>query len=238
MSLRIAPPFRADHVGSFLRPKYLLDAREQRANGEITAEQLRAVEDKAITEIVKFQEDVGLQSHHRRRVPPHLFPHRLPRAARRRQDRHPGDDPQARRHRGARAAGDARDRQGAPRQGHPARRLRVPEVAGQRRAARPRSRSRRRRCCTSAAAAPASAASTTPSSSRRSTRTWPTPTATSCARSPRPAAPTCRWTTPTSPTCATTRCAKRRASAATTRTSCRTATPGSSTRWSRKSPPA
>jgi 5-methyltetrahydropteroyltriglutamate--homocysteine methyltransferase len=56
------PPFRADHVGSFLRPKYLLDAREQKAKGEITAEQLRAVEDRAIAEIVKFQEGVGLKS--------------------------------------------------------------------------------------------------------------------------------------------------------------------------------
>ena len=62
MTLRTTPPFRADHVGSFLRPKYLLEAREQKAKGEITAEQLRKVEDKAITEIVKFQEDVGLQS--------------------------------------------------------------------------------------------------------------------------------------------------------------------------------
>ena len=62
MSVRSAPPFRADHVGSFLRPKFLLDAREQHAKGDITAEQLRLVEDKAITEIVKFQEDVGLQS--------------------------------------------------------------------------------------------------------------------------------------------------------------------------------
>jgi 5-methyltetrahydropteroyltriglutamate--homocysteine methyltransferase len=62
MTLRTTPPFRADHVGSFLRPKFLLDAREQKAKGQITAEQLRAVEDKAITEIVKFQEDVGLQS--------------------------------------------------------------------------------------------------------------------------------------------------------------------------------
>ena len=62
MSTRASAPFRADHVGSFLRPKFLLDAREQRAKGEITPEQLRAVEDKAITEIVKFQEDVGLQS--------------------------------------------------------------------------------------------------------------------------------------------------------------------------------
>jgi 5-methyltetrahydropteroyltriglutamate--homocysteine methyltransferase len=63
MTLRTQPPFRADHVGSFLRPKYLLDAREQFfVKKEISAEQLRAVEDQAITEIVKFQQDVGLQS--------------------------------------------------------------------------------------------------------------------------------------------------------------------------------
>jgi len=62
MSARTTPPFRADHVGSFLRPKYLLDARAQAAAGEITALQLRAVEDKAIAEIVQFQEDVGLKS--------------------------------------------------------------------------------------------------------------------------------------------------------------------------------
>ena len=62
MTARQTAPFRADHVGSFLRPKFLLDAREQCARGEITPEQLRVVEDKAITEIVKFQEDVGLQS--------------------------------------------------------------------------------------------------------------------------------------------------------------------------------
>ena len=62
MTARSTPPFRADHVGSFLRPKFLLDARERRAKGEITAAELRAVEDKAIAEIVKFQEDVGLQS--------------------------------------------------------------------------------------------------------------------------------------------------------------------------------
>lgn len=55
-------PARYDHVGSFLRPKYLLEAREQKAKGQITPEQLRKVEDKAITEIVKFQEDVGLKS--------------------------------------------------------------------------------------------------------------------------------------------------------------------------------
>ncbi len=60
--MSLNPPFRADHVGSFLRPAYLLQAREQKAKGEITAAQLRAVEDRAITEIVKFQADVGLQS--------------------------------------------------------------------------------------------------------------------------------------------------------------------------------
>ena len=62
MTERSTPPFRADHVGSFLRPKFLLDAREQKARGEITTRQLREVEDKAIAEIVAFQQDVGLKS--------------------------------------------------------------------------------------------------------------------------------------------------------------------------------
>jgi 5-methyltetrahydropteroyltriglutamate--homocysteine methyltransferase len=55
-------PARYDHVGSFLRPKYLLDAREQKANGQLTAQQLREVEDKAIKEIIQFQESVGMKS--------------------------------------------------------------------------------------------------------------------------------------------------------------------------------
>jgi 5-methyltetrahydropteroyltriglutamate--homocysteine methyltransferase len=62
MTERTSPPFRADHVGSFLRPKYLLDARAEAASGAITREALRKVEDQAIAEIVKFQQDVGLQS--------------------------------------------------------------------------------------------------------------------------------------------------------------------------------
>ena len=62
MTQRNTPPFRADHVGSFLRPRYLLDAREQRVRGEITAAALRAVEDRAIAEVVRMQEDIGLQS--------------------------------------------------------------------------------------------------------------------------------------------------------------------------------
>ena len=55
-------PARYDHVGSFLRPKFLLEAREQKAKGQITPAQLRTVEDKAIAEIVRFQQDVGLKS--------------------------------------------------------------------------------------------------------------------------------------------------------------------------------
>ncbi len=55
-------PAHYDHVGSFLRPKELLEARAQNTSGAISSEQLRRVEDKAIAEIVKFQEDVGLKS--------------------------------------------------------------------------------------------------------------------------------------------------------------------------------
>lgn len=62
MSMRQAPPYRADHVGSFLRPQYLLDAREQAARGTINRAALREVEDRAITEVVQFQRDAGMQS--------------------------------------------------------------------------------------------------------------------------------------------------------------------------------
>src|SRR5438046_2857435 len=61
LGARAAPPFRADHVGSFLRPKFLLDAREQFRTGAIDATKLRAVEDEAIRGIIKFQEDLGLR---------------------------------------------------------------------------------------------------------------------------------------------------------------------------------
>lgn len=54
-------PFRANHVGSLLRPPELHQARERRQRGEIGAAELRAVEDRAIREVVKMQEDVGMQ---------------------------------------------------------------------------------------------------------------------------------------------------------------------------------
>ncbi|MGH7924400.1 MAG: 5-methyltetrahydropteroyltriglutamate--homocysteine S-methyltransferase [Candidatus Binatus sp.] len=56
------PPFRADHVGSLLRPPRLLKARSDRAGGKISAEALRAVEDSAIREAIALQESIGLQS--------------------------------------------------------------------------------------------------------------------------------------------------------------------------------
>lgn len=62
MAMRTTPPFRADHVGSLLRPQKLLDARAEFAAGRIDADALRAVEDEAIAEVVKLQEDVGLRS--------------------------------------------------------------------------------------------------------------------------------------------------------------------------------
>jgi 5-methyltetrahydropteroyltriglutamate--homocysteine methyltransferase len=54
-------PFRANHVGSLLRPPELLEAREKHQRGEISAAQLRAVEDRAIRDAVKMQQDVGMQ---------------------------------------------------------------------------------------------------------------------------------------------------------------------------------
>src|SRR5438034_8934355 len=62
MTARASPPFRADHVGSLLRPPELMRAREDQAAGRIGAAELRAVEDQAIRDVVKLQEDVGLRS--------------------------------------------------------------------------------------------------------------------------------------------------------------------------------
>jgi 5-methyltetrahydropteroyltriglutamate--homocysteine methyltransferase len=62
MSDRTTPPFRADHVGSLLRPPQLLQAREDFAADRISADELRAIEDEAIRDVVQLQKDVGLQS--------------------------------------------------------------------------------------------------------------------------------------------------------------------------------
>jgi 5-methyltetrahydropteroyltriglutamate--homocysteine methyltransferase len=62
MAHRTKPPFRADHVGSLLRPRHVLQAREDHAAGTIDAAELHAIEDEAVRELVRMQEDVGLQS--------------------------------------------------------------------------------------------------------------------------------------------------------------------------------
>jgi methionine synthase II (cobalamin-independent) len=56
------PPFRADHVGSLLRPPEVLRARADFAAGRIGADELRSIEDAAIREVVRRQQEAGLRS--------------------------------------------------------------------------------------------------------------------------------------------------------------------------------
>ncbi len=58
---RTTPPFRADHVGSLLRPAALKEARVKRERNEISADELRAVEDREIEKVIKKQEEIGLK---------------------------------------------------------------------------------------------------------------------------------------------------------------------------------
>src|ERR1700712_4087886 len=62
MSVRKSAPFRADHVGSLLRPPALLTARAAHAEGRLGDDELREAEDTAIRDAVAMQESVGLQS--------------------------------------------------------------------------------------------------------------------------------------------------------------------------------
>jgi methionine synthase II (cobalamin-independent) len=62
MTQRIKPPFRADHVGSLLRPAALKEARAQFAAGKIDRAALKAIEDREIERVINKQEEVGLQS--------------------------------------------------------------------------------------------------------------------------------------------------------------------------------
>jgi 5-methyltetrahydropteroyltriglutamate--homocysteine methyltransferase len=61
MTMRATPPFRADHVGSILRTAPLKEARAKREKGEITAAQLKEVEDREIEKIIRQQEEIGLK---------------------------------------------------------------------------------------------------------------------------------------------------------------------------------
>jgi 5-methyltetrahydropteroyltriglutamate--homocysteine methyltransferase len=62
MSPRVTPPFRADHVGSLLRPERLLRARDEHAAGQLDDAALREIEDEAVSDVVAMQEEVGLAS--------------------------------------------------------------------------------------------------------------------------------------------------------------------------------
>src|SRR6478609_771403 len=62
MPPRTAPPFRADHVGSLLRTRSLKEARARHEKGEVSAIELRAVEDREIAAVIKKQEDIGLRA--------------------------------------------------------------------------------------------------------------------------------------------------------------------------------
>ena len=62
MAPRTRPPFRADHVGSLLRPKALLQARKDHEEGRLDAAELEQLEDEAIADVVKMQREVGLKS--------------------------------------------------------------------------------------------------------------------------------------------------------------------------------
>ena len=61
MAIKPTPPFRVEHVGSLLRPDYLLEARKKFDNKEVTAEQLKEIEDRAIIEAIKLQREVGIK---------------------------------------------------------------------------------------------------------------------------------------------------------------------------------
>src|SRR5262245_12548283 len=62
MNQKAKPPFRADHVGSLLRTAPLKEARARRGKGDISADDLKAVEDREIAAIIRRQEDIGLRA--------------------------------------------------------------------------------------------------------------------------------------------------------------------------------
>src|ERR1700749_3637750 len=61
MPERNKPPFRADHVGSLIRPDVLLKARAGAEKGELAGAELTRIQHDAIREVVRMQEDIGLK---------------------------------------------------------------------------------------------------------------------------------------------------------------------------------
>ena len=133
MSARTEPPFRADHVGSLLRPPQLLQAREDRAAGRIDADELRAVEDEAIARDRPQAGGDRPALGDRRRVPPRVVAHGLHLPARRDHEGsrpHQRQVPQARRRHRVHAGGPARRREARRLADDLRRRVRVPARDG------------------------------------------------------------------------------------------------------------
>ena len=59
---RTSPPFRADHVGSLLRPSWLIEARKSFLAGKLSHDELRKQEDRGVRDVVAMQEEIGLHS--------------------------------------------------------------------------------------------------------------------------------------------------------------------------------
>ena len=78
---RTKAPFRADEVGSLLRPPRIKEARARLEKGEISAADLRKVEDMEIEKVVHRQASIGLQARDRRRIPPLLVAFRFSQAS-------------------------------------------------------------------------------------------------------------------------------------------------------------
>ena len=62
MLARTKPPFRADHVGSLIRPAALIAARQAAEQGEMPAAELTRIQHDAIRDVVRLQEEIGLRS--------------------------------------------------------------------------------------------------------------------------------------------------------------------------------
>lgn len=62
MSLKVNPPYRAEHLGSLKRPQYLLKKRDEFDEKKCTPQELKVVEDEAITAVLQMQRDVGIRS--------------------------------------------------------------------------------------------------------------------------------------------------------------------------------
>ena len=203
---RTRPPFRADHVGSLLRPAALKDARAQaRARRDRCRGARPQIEDQRDRDADRQTGGDRAEIDHRRRVPPRLVADRFPAGARRHRDlsRRPQDPVQGRRRSRSNGSRASRRSSGAS----PAIRRSRTGNSSRTTPGRPRrSRSPPRPRCISARAAPPCR--------RRSIPTWRTSTATSarstprwCAASPTPAAAISSSTRSTSPICAIHRCA-------------------------------